>query len=172
MNWYKKQAASIIQLDYDHRSSGKNQNMHGNAGGTMAIRDLDHGNNSGAASSEQPIPLDWESMPVTEKAKFILRGITDGRLSFPPAVNDFATRLLNHSPNLFYHPLFMCLQNTGKLPIFSRDWFEIARKNKTLPPELSALLEHSMRMFPGDRKQLHMLYPEQQQPERKYKRPA
>jgi hypothetical protein len=140
MNWYNRQifAASIITLDYDHRSKGKNQNMHGNAGGTTTFQDLSQSKDKGFTANDVDfrqmyntveIPDGWAEMKPADKAKWLYKMLRSGCVTYPGGVHNELLNLVMSIKGVFDDSLSQCLRFTGKLPDFIKPWLTDRKLN-------------------------------------------
>ena len=153
-NWLQKLSASILHVSPRYR--GKDSGTAGAKPFTIQDNERIFGNQDN--NNITAFPENWDELNVAEKAKYVARQVMNGRLRFPYQIDQEIKRIFEYKPQLFFSPIFKCLNDTAKLPNFTRDWMDKQIKNKTLPHELMALIQHSLSKFPENRRTLDMLY--------------
>lgn len=153
MNWYKR-AASIVQVSPTYR--GKDSGTAGARPFMISDNERIFGNENN--TNITAFPENWDQLSIADRAKYIIPQVAAGRIRFPYQIEEFAKQLFQYKPSLFFHAIFTCLRDTGKLPNFTRNWMEINYKQKSLPKELDYLVEKELQKFQPNRRILHMLY--------------
>jgi hypothetical protein len=157
--YFQKQAASIEAASIVQVSPSYKGKDSGTAGARpFRIQDNERLFGNDDLSNILAIPENWAQLSVTDRAKFLIPEVSKGRLRYPRDVDDFAKRLFEYRPDLFFHALFTCITSTGKFPNFTRDWLEMSWKRRSLPKELQAAIQHQLRIFPQPQNNLSMLY--------------